>query len=177
MPVRLRDQILPAPSSGPASRLSRAGLVVAAVACLSLVGNVRSAAAQSDSTAVATAVHRFHEALAAGDTVAVIALLGPTVQVLESGGLESRSEYIAGHMRADMAFASAVPRSIESMQVRVSGDVAWVVSVTVTAGEYRGRAVNSRGAELMVLTRAPDGWKIAAVHWSSRAARSGAPSP
>jgi ketosteroid isomerase-like protein len=76
-------------------------------------------------------------------------------------------------MRADMAFAAAVPRSIESMEVRVSGDVAWVVAVSSTVGEYRGRAINSRGAELMVLTRSADGWKISAIHWSSRAVRTG----
>jgi hypothetical protein len=28
--------------------------------------------------------------------------------------------------------------------------------------------VNSIGAELMVLTRMMDGWKISAIHWSSR---------
>jgi hypothetical protein len=31
--------------------------------------------------------------------------------------------------------------------------------------------VNSAGAELMVLTRMPDGWRISAVHWSSRTVR------
>jgi hypothetical protein len=46
--------------------------------------------------------------------------------------------------------------------------VAWVVGTSTTRGEYRGRPVNSAGAELMVLTRTPHGWRIAAIHWSSR---------
>jgi ketosteroid isomerase-like protein len=50
----------------------------------------------------------------------------------------------------------------------VRGDVAWVVGTSTTRGEYRGRPVDSAGAELMVLTRTPQGWRIAAIHWSSR---------
>jgi hypothetical protein len=41
----------------------------------------------------------------------------------------------------------------------------------VAQGEFRARAVNSVGAELAVLTRAGDGWRIRAIHWSSRARR------
>lgn len=51
------------------------------------------------------------------------------------------------------------------------GDVAQATSPRTTQGQYRGRAVNSVGAELMVLTRFADGWKIVAIHWSSRARR------
>jgi hypothetical protein len=35
-------------------------------------------------------------------------------------------------------------------------------------GEYRGKAVDIASAELLVLTRAPAGWRIRAIHWSSR---------
>ncbi len=38
-------------------------------------------------------------------------------------------------------------------------------------GEFRGRPVNSAGAELMVLTRVQGTWKISAIHWSSRTRR------
>jgi ketosteroid isomerase-like protein len=53
----------------------------------------------------------------------------------------------------------------------VRGDAAWVSSTSTTTGEYRGRQVNSSGAELMVLARTPQGWRIAAIHWSSRTRR------
>jgi hypothetical protein len=36
-----------------------------------------------------------------------------------------------------------------------------------------GRAINSVGAELMVLVRSGSTWKIAAIHWSSRQRRAG----
>lgn len=57
------------------------------------------------------------------------------------------------------------------MHVSVRGDVAWASSTSTTTGQLRGRAVNSPGAESMVLTREPTGWRIRAIHWSSRARR------
>ena len=57
------------------------------------------------------------------------------------------------------------------MRVVVRGDAAWVSSTSSTTGEYRGRQVDSSGAELMVLSRTPQGWRIAAIHWSSRTRR------
>jgi hypothetical protein len=48
------------------------------------------------------------------------------------------------------------------------GNMAWVASTSETTGSFNGRAVNSEGAELMVLTKGPSGWRIVAIHWSSR---------
>ncbi|MFL5385010.1 MAG: hypothetical protein ACJ8GN_21020 [Longimicrobiaceae bacterium] len=55
------------------------------------------------------------------------------------------------------------------------GEVAWAASTSTTQGEFRGRAINSEGAELMVLTRERGGWRIAAIHWSSHNRRPPAP--
>jgi hypothetical protein len=38
-------------------------------------------------------------------------------------------------------------------------------------GTFQGRAVDLLGSELMVLSRSPDGWRIRAIGWSSRARR------
>jgi ketosteroid isomerase-like protein len=46
----------------------------------------------------------------------------------------------------------------------VRGNSAWAVSTSETKGEFRGRPVNSAGAELMVLTRTADGWRSSAIH-------------
>lgn len=127
--------------------------------------------AQTDSAAVVAAVEGFHSALAGGDTAAVQALLHPDVRILESGELETRDQYIGGHMGADMAFASAVPRQRGEIHVRVAGNTAWAVSTALTTGRYRDREVNSQSAELMVLVRESAAWRIAAIHWSSRARR------
>jgi ketosteroid isomerase-like protein len=128
--------------------------------------------AASDSAEVAGVVDRFHGALVDGDTAAVLRLLAPDVVVQESGGVETLSEYRSHHLPGDMAFARAVKRERSPIRVQVAGDVAWATSTSTTVGEYRGRAINSQGAELMVLRRDPEGWRIVAIHWSSRARRS-----
>lgn len=126
---------------------------------------------QDDSAAVASVVDQYHRALAAGDTATVLRLLAPDAVILESGGAETRSEYLSHHLPRDIAFARAVPRERGPIQVRVSSSTAWATSTSTTVGEYRGRSITSQGAELMVLTREDDGWKIRAIHWSSRAHR------
>jgi ketosteroid isomerase-like protein len=59
-----------------------------------------------------------------------------------------------------------------AVRVTVRGDVAWATSTSTSKGQYRGRAINSAGAELVVLARDADGWKISAIHWSSHSRRS-----
>jgi ketosteroid isomerase-like protein len=127
---------------------------------------------ETDSAAVVATVDRFHAALAAGDSAAVADLLAPDVIILESGVQETREEYLGGHLHGDIAFARAVPRERGPIRAVVEGDVAWTTSTSVARGEFRGREINSAGVELMVLRRAPGGWRIAAIHWSSRTLRS-----
>lgn len=131
-----------------------------------------STAARSDSADVVATVARMHDALARGDSAAALALLTDDVVVLESGGVESRAEYRGHHLPADIEFARAIKSDRKVNSVTVVGDAAWVSSTSTTQGEFRGRAINSVGAELMVLRRTPSGWRIAAIHWSSRNRRS-----
>ena len=132
---------------------------------------VAAGAQQNDSAAVVSVIERFHAALAAGDSAAALALLAPDVTVLESGGLETLEEYRSHHLPGDIQFARAVPRSRAPIKVTLAADMAWSTSTGVSQGEYRGRAINSNNAELMVLTRSGGGWLIRAIHWSSRARR------
>jgi len=129
------------------------------------------AAASSDSLDVARTVAVYHAALQRGDSIAALALLAPDAVILESGGVESRAEYRSHHLPADIAFAQALPGTRSPFAVKVRGDVAWAWSTSVTQGEFRGRQVNSAGAELMVLERTDAGWRITAIHWSSRQRR------
>ena len=110
-------------------------------------------------------------AMPAGDSAGALSLLSNDVMILESGGVETRDEYRAHHLPGDMAFAQAIKSERLVRRVTVRGDVAWVTGTSTTTGDYRGRAVNSAGAELVVLVRTPQGWRISAVHWSSRARR------
>lgn len=142
-----------------------------AVAVLTLAAALPAQAQSPEQDAVAATVHAYHQALRSGDAEAAQALLADDVLVAESGGLETREEYLSHHLPGDMAFAAAVDRSSGPFHVTVQGDVAWAVSTSTTAGTFRDREVNSRGAELMVLTRSDDGWRIRAIHWSSRPVR------
>ena len=127
-----------------------------------------SAQVAGDSAAVAAVVERYHRSLQSSDSASALALLAPDAVIIESGGVESRQEYRSHHLPADIAFARAVKESRSPVRVTLRGDAAWAVATATTRGTYRGRAVHSTGAELMVLTRTPDGWTIRAIHWSSR---------
>ncbi len=145
-------------------------VVLVWIAAALLTGRPTPALAQAtgDSAAVAAVVERYHTALAAGDSAAALAQLAEDAVILESGGMESRQEYRSHHLPADIAFAKSVKGTRSPLRVVVRGDVAWTTATSTTRGKHRGRPVNSSGAELMVLTRSGDGWKISAIHWSSR---------
>jgi ketosteroid isomerase-like protein len=126
-----------------------------------------TAAAQSDSATVVSVIEQFHAALAGGDSAGAMALLTPDAVVLEGGSVETREDYAAGHLTADMAFLAGMTTEVVSRTVTLAADVAWVSTVSHTDGEYDGRSIKSRGAELMILGRVDRGWRIRAIHWSS----------
>jgi uncharacterized GH25 family protein/ketosteroid isomerase-like protein len=126
-------------------------------------------AATSDSVAVARVVAAFHAAIGRADSATALAALAADVSIMESGDVEHLSDYRAHHLTADIAFARAVPSTTSPLEVKVAGDAAWVSSTSITVGSFNGRAVNSTGAELMVLSKDPAGrWRIRALHRSSR---------
>jgi ketosteroid isomerase-like protein/truncated hemoglobin YjbI len=120
--------------------------------------------AEAEAAAVA---ERFYDALAAGDRAAVEALLLPEAVVLESGHVETTAEYFGHHFGADAAFLAGMTREPGTRTVGAAGGAAWVASTARLHGTARGRALDLDSAELLVLRRTPDGWRIAAVHWSS----------
>ena len=113
---------------------------------------------QAEFDASATA-DRFHAALASGDRSAVEALLAPDAVVLEGGGHESRIEYLSHHFARDAAFLSDRTAEPVFRRTTVAGDAAWVASTQ--------RIGDVEMAELLVMKQTPDGWRVAAVHWSS----------
>lgn len=122
----------------------------------------------SDSAAVAKVVDDFHSALSKGDSSAALALLATDAVVLESGGLESRSEYRSHHLPEDIKFTRAVASQRGPTHVRVEGPTAWTFGTSVTQGAFSGRTINSVGAESMVLSKQNGAWRIRSIHWSSR---------
>jgi ketosteroid isomerase-like protein len=121
-----------------------------------------------DSTAVVQTARAYHEYLAAGDTTGALRLLSPDVVIVESGNIEDLEHYRTGHLIADMRYAQSVTREPGEIRVVVRGDVAWAASTASITGERQGEPFNSTSAELMVLSRHDGGWRIRAIHWSSR---------
>lgn len=125
----------------------------------------------SDSIAVLRVVESFHKAMSAGDSTGVLALLAPDLLVMESGSVETFTEFRNSHLPVDIAYAQAVASLRGQATIVVLGNAAWVSSTITTQGTYRDSAINSVGAELMVLSRVGKEWRISAIHWSSRARR------
>lgn len=127
-------------------------------------------AAAAQSPASRDVVEAFHTALAAGDTAAALTLLTADAIVYESGNAESREEYQAHHLAADMDYAAGTTRRVTAREERMLGDggVALVLSQIHTTGEFRGRTVDRASVETMVLRRTPGGWRIVHIHWSAR---------
>lgn len=142
-------------------------LIPTGAALLATLAVAQAARGQSDSAAVVGVVAAYHTAMQAGDSVQMLALLAEDVRILEGAGIEDKQKFRSGHLRADINYAKAVKSERAVTGVVVSGTSAWVVSSSSTTGEYNGRAVNSRGAETMVLSRDSGGWKIRLIHWSS----------
>ena len=126
------------------------------------------AARADESKDVTSTVDAFHDALRRGDGPAAMKLLAPDAIILEGGGIETRAEYESHHFAADMEFAKAVPSTRSDVRVQLDGNAAWLTSASRTEGTFKERPINSRGAELMVLTKTADGWLIRAIHWSSQ---------
>jgi ketosteroid isomerase-like protein len=116
---------------------------------------------------VRAVVEGFHSALEAGDSTVAFAHMHPDVSIHEGGQAETLADYRSGHIRGDIAFASATNREITASAITVWGDQALYTSVSRTTGQYRGRDIDSRSTETMVLVRTPDGWRIRHIHWSS----------
>ena len=103
-----------------------------------------------------------------GDTAAAMNLIAPDAVFLESGKLETRAEYEANHLPADIEFESQVTGKRGPVRVTFEGNTAWVIATTEYDGAFDGRPVNFVSAQLMVLTRNADSWRIRTIHWSSR---------
>jgi hypothetical protein len=95
-------------------------------------------------------------------------LLAEDARILESGGIETKEEYLSHHFHSDGKFLSAMEREVKSQKVKSNKNTAWVSTVSHMRGSYNNRDVSVNSAELAVLIKTEDGWKISAVHWSSR---------
>lgn len=118
----------------------------------------------------AAVVDAFHAALQRGDTKAALGFLANDALIFEAGGVErGKAEYASHHLAADAAFSQAVPARLARRAGQAVGGIAWIASEGRTTGTFKGKAVDRRTVETMVLRRMGAGWKIVHIHWSSAA--------
>ena len=117
----------------------------------------------------AEVVSAFHAALVSGDRPGALALLAPELVVFEEGVAEmTREAYASEHLRGDMEFSRTTTVRLVEERSGESGDAAWVLRHTETAGSFGGKPISTRDTGSFLLRRAAEGWKIAHIHWSSR---------
>ena len=158
--------------------MNRIGLIAAfmALAAPAAAHDRKAAAAPSTllppaAREAARTVDAFHAALARGDTRGAAAYVADDALIFEEGGAErSKAEYAAEHLGADAQFSRSVTSLAERRTGRADRDFAWIASEGRTTGTFRGKAVDRRTTETMILRRIGKGWKIVHVHWSSAAA-------
>ena len=164
-------------TKGRATKLVLTALAVIMLTAAAHPESHRSPPAKAASASVANAaaatpvavVDAFHTALARGDPRKALDLVAEDVLIFESGGVErSRAEYASHHLAADAAFSAAVRRTLVSRSQGEAGNAAWVTSVETVTGAYRGRVINSRSVETMLLGRVAGKWRISHIHWSSK---------
>ena len=146
------------------------------IGTLSLIAIAGSVQAQSrpaagDSAAALAVVEQYEAALSAGDSAKAVSLLADDLLVMEAGAIETRAEYLAHHLGADMKASAGAKGERTVLRVSVVGDAAYVVTKTVRPGTGAQGSAGSELAELMVLSKTSAGWKIRAIHWSSRRRR------
>lgn len=110
----------------------------------------------------------FRDALAAGDSAAMLGYLHEDVVIYEGGHAETKAQYRSGHLAGDIAFAKAVRRTTVKDALTMAHHMALYTSEGTSKGTYREREIDAVGTETMVLVPTDEGWKIRHIHWSSR---------
>ena len=129
-----------------------------------------SIAVGQDSTTekkVIKTLNAFHEAIIDNDSQTAKHLLSKSVRILEGGNIESKEEYLSHHFHSDGKFLSSMKREVESRDVTINGNTAWVSTQTHTWGTYSDRKLDLSSLELAVLKKEEGNWNITALHWSS----------
>lgn len=114
---------------------------------------------------IETVVNAFYGAISAGDEKAAMNLIAPDAVFMESGKIETRAEYEANHLPADIEFESHVKPVRGPLKVTFDGrNTAWVIC----RAEYdEGNPEKYIITQLMVLTRDSGDWRIRTISWSA----------
>ena len=126
----------------------------------------------ADATGIEQEVHEvvkaFKDALRTGDGEAVLQVLHTDVRIYEGGHAETREQYGSGHLDVDIEFLQAVETTTSWERVIPGRDMALYMSEGTASGDFRGRPIDTRNTETLVLVLTDAGWRIRHIHWSSR---------
>ncbi len=127
-----------------------------------------SVQAQSREPQVTAVLEAFYGAMKTADKAAAMSAIAPDALFVESGTIETRDEYEANHLPADIEFESQVTGKRGPWRVVFHGDAAWVIATTEYEGTFGANPVNFVSTQLAVLTQDSGRWLIRSIHWSSR---------
>ena len=148
--------------------LNKYAATLLATACFATLAEQSPGEPAAPDAALVSTVEAFHKALEAGQAEKVIALLAPEALIIESGYIQTRSDYQREHLAEDIAFARAVPVTSRTVaSTRQEGNVAWMTTTSRMVGEFHKKGVDSTTVETFVLTKGEGGWRIGTIHWSS----------
>jgi SnoaL-like domain len=120
-------------------------------------------------TEVSVVIEQFHTAIKNADSKLVEQVVAANVQIFEQGHRESsRAEYLSHHFKADAAFAAVVASKTIAQEVRIAGNMAFVMVESTTDGIYKEKPVKGANVSTYVLERTNMRWQIVHIHWSSR---------
>jgi len=147
------------------TRALRAIVVVSIVSGLSAACTAPAAPRDQD---VVAPLEAFYGAMKTGDKAAAMRTIAADAVFVESAKLETRAEYEANHLPADIDFERQITGKRSPWQVTTQGDTAWVIATTDYDGTVDGSPVDFVSAQLAVLSRESGAWQIRSIHWSSR---------
>jgi len=127
-----------------------------------------SSAPRHSDADVAAVLESFYGAIKRGEPKAAMSVIAPDAMFVESGKLETRAQYEMNHLPADIDFEKQVTGKRDPLRITFKDDAAWVIATTTYDGKFEGAPVQFVSAQLMVLTKDADAWKIRSIHWSSR---------
>jgi ketosteroid isomerase-like protein len=127
-----------------------------------------STAPQHKDADVAAVLESFYGAIKRGDPQAAMSVIAHDALFVESGKLETREQYEMNHLPADIDFEKQVTGKRDPLRITFKDNAAWVIATTTYDGKFEGAPVQFVSAQLMVLSKDEDAWKIRSIHWSSR---------
>ena len=120
-----------------------------------------------DSQAAKT-VMAFHKAINSGNGKQAREYLDDAIVIFEGGGVErSADQYASHHMLSDMSFLKELDITTLEHQVKVDGNMAVSMSRSHMQGAFKGKEIDIKSMETMVLKKVSEQWKIIHIHWSN----------